>query len=107
MVAERAGETRSLLVKWEGLPYCEATWEAPADVMAAQGGQQARDDFLTRQQRLQVCGGCVGTVMCVCGGGVRGLLQVDWRLCCLHRTLLLQGPESHATATKLVAVTVW
>lgn len=55
VVAERAGESRSMLVKWEGLPYCEATWEAADDVMAAPGGPQARDDFLTRQQRLQVC----------------------------------------------------
>jgi hypothetical protein len=61
VIAERSGESRSLLVKWEGLPYCEATWEAAGDVMAAQGGPQARDDFLTRQQRLQVCS--------VCGGG--------------------------------------
>jgi hypothetical protein len=27
VVAERPGQSRSLLVKWEGLPYCEATWE--------------------------------------------------------------------------------
>lgn len=54
VVAERPGQTRSLLVKWEGLPYCEATWETAADVMAAPGGPAARDDFLTRQQRLQV-----------------------------------------------------
>lgn len=43
-----------MLVKWEGLPYCECTWESEADVMAAKGGPEARDDFLTRQQRLQV-----------------------------------------------------
>lgn len=54
VIAERPGQSRSLLVKWEGLPYCEATWEAAEDVMAAQGGPEARDDFLTRQQRLQV-----------------------------------------------------
>ena len=54
VIAERPGESRSLLVKWEGLPYCEATWETAEDVMAAQGGPEARDDFLTRQQRMQV-----------------------------------------------------
>lgn len=59
VVAERLGQSRSLLVKWEGLPYCEASWESAEDVMAAQGGPEARDDFLIRQQRLQVCI-CVG-----------------------------------------------
>lgn len=54
VIAERPGQSRSLLVKWEGLPYCEATWEAAEDVMAAQGGPEARDEFLTRQQRMQV-----------------------------------------------------
>lgn len=54
IVAERAGVSRCLLVKWEGLPYCECTWEAAADVMAARGGPEARDAFLARQQRLQV-----------------------------------------------------
>lgn len=54
VIAERPGESRSLLVKWEGLPYCEATWETADDVMAAQGGPESRDDFLARQQRMQV-----------------------------------------------------
>lgn len=54
VVAERPGAQRCLLVKWEGLPYCECTWETEQEVMAAKGGPTARDDFLTRQQRLQV-----------------------------------------------------
>eukprot|EP00878_Enallax_costatus_P036649 GHUV01041177.1.p1 GENE.GHUV01041177.1~~GHUV01041177.1.p1 ORF type:complete len:246 (+),score=74.65 GHUV01041177.1:668-1405(+) len=53
IVAERPDASRCLLVKWEGLPYCECTWETEAAVMAAKGGPEARDDFLTRQQRLQ------------------------------------------------------
>lgn len=53
IVSERAGASRCLLVKWEGLPYCECTWETEAAVMTARGGPEARDDFLTRQQRLQ------------------------------------------------------
>ena len=58
MVAERPGVERCLLVKWEGLPYCECSWEAEADVMAARGGPEARDEFLARQQRLLVRGCC-------------------------------------------------
>lgn len=54
IVSERPDAARCLLVKWEGLPYCECTWETEASVMAARGGPEARDDFLTRQQRLQV-----------------------------------------------------
>jgi hypothetical protein len=56
VVAERPGAERCLLVKWEGLPYCECSWEAEADVMAARGGPEARDEFLARQQRLLVRG---------------------------------------------------
>eukprot|EP00882_Tetradesmus_deserticola_P026761 GHRQ01029552.1.p1 GENE.GHRQ01029552.1~~GHRQ01029552.1.p1 ORF type:complete len:619 (+),score=313.07 GHRQ01029552.1:120-1859(+) len=52
VVAERPGAERCLLVKWEGLPYCECSWEADADVMQARGGPDARDEFLARQQRL-------------------------------------------------------
>jgi hypothetical protein len=54
VVAERPGAERCLLVKWEGLPYCECSWEAEVDVMAARGGPEARDEFLVRQQRLLV-----------------------------------------------------
>ncbi|KAF8073052.1 CHR5 [Scenedesmus sp. PABB004] len=52
IIAERPG-SRPLLVKWEGLPYCEATWEGAEGVMAARGGPAARDAFLARQQRIQ------------------------------------------------------
>jgi chromodomain-helicase-DNA-binding protein 1 len=31
---------RRFLVKWEGLPYSECTWEAEDDVRAAPGGPQ-------------------------------------------------------------------
>ena len=35
-----SGEGRKYLVKWEGLPYGEATWETEADVMGT--GEQGQ-----------------------------------------------------------------
>jgi hypothetical protein len=70
-VSERSGCECCLLVKWEGLPYCECTWETEADVMAAKGGPEARDDFLNRQQRLQVTRAAPGRpAHCSCCGGI-------------------------------------
>jgi chromodomain-helicase-DNA-binding protein 1 len=48
----RPGETKSFLVKWEGLPYAEATWEEERDVHDAVGGLTARNAFDQREQRL-------------------------------------------------------
>ena len=52
MVAERLqAEDASLqyLVKWQGLPYSEATWESIDDIHGA-GGQEAIDEFQVGNQ---------------------------------------------------------
>lgn len=45
VVAERPEHARRFLVKWEGLPYAEATWETADSLLAAAGGEAARDAF--------------------------------------------------------------
>lgn len=58
IIADRPEQERRCLVKWEGLPYSEATWETLACVMGAGGGQAA-------VQAFQVSfggGGCSGAV---------------------------------------------
>jgi chromodomain-helicase-DNA-binding protein 1 len=52
IISMRPDETKSFLVKWEGLPYAEATWEEERDVHDAVGGLAARDAFDQREQRL-------------------------------------------------------
>ena len=52
IVAVRRDEAKGFLVKWEGLPYAEATWEEEQDVHDAVGGLTARDNFDQREQRL-------------------------------------------------------
>ncbi|KIY94476.1 chromodomain-helicase-DNA-binding protein 1 [Monoraphidium neglectum] len=52
VVAEREACATRYLVKWEGLPYAECTWEAEEDVVAATGGGAAVGAFARRQQRL-------------------------------------------------------
>jgi hypothetical protein len=47
------GDTAHYLVKWEGLSYAEATWEADDAVAGAQGGLDAIDAYNQRLQRLQ------------------------------------------------------
>eukprot|EP00198_Chlamydomonas_reinhardtii_P013917 XP_001703254.1 chromodomain-helicase-DNA-binding protein [Chlamydomonas reinhardtii] len=39
------------LVKWEGLPYAECTWETAEDIIRA-GGSAQIDSYLQREQRL-------------------------------------------------------
>ncbi|KAK9788572.1 hypothetical protein WJX73_002856 [Symbiochloris irregularis] len=56
VVAERIqAEDSSLqyLVKWQGLPYSETTWEITEDIHQA-GGQDAIDEFQERQRRLMM-----------------------------------------------------
>ncbi len=52
IVSERPSEDRCYLVKWEGLPYAEATWETERTVLDAPNGLAQRDLFQERQQRL-------------------------------------------------------
>ncbi|KAL6759847.1 SNF2 family N-terminal domain-containing protein [Haematococcus lacustris] len=46
------GRVARFLVKWEGLPYSECTWENLEDLLAAQGGQFQLDAFKARELRI-------------------------------------------------------
>lgn len=52
------------LVKWQGLPYGEATWESAAD-LARVGAMPAIDEFQVREERGDECVMCWGVAMVV------------------------------------------